>query len=194
MGTSFIDKKFLITIAVVGIFYCLFWIKGGTAMFFESAYTKTPANKIEVKTIPQSLTLEAIGDDESYFTSANRSFGKLFRYIKKNKVRMTTPVEAEIEENMMRFYVGKKDGNKELTNNEQVRVAEKSKRMVVSIGLRGSYTKERFESGKAKLNQWLTKHTEYEPVGDFYAVYWNSPFCPGFLKRSEVHIKITAKD
>ncbi|MEY5012255.1 MAG: hypothetical protein RLZZ253_3394, partial [Verrucomicrobiota bacterium] len=24
-----------------------------------------------------------------------------------------------------------------------------------------------------------------------YAVYWNSPFVPGFLKHSEVHIPLT---
>jgi hypothetical protein len=36
--------------------------------------------------------------------------------------------------------------------------------------------------------QWLERHADqWEAAGEPYAVFWNSPFMPGFLKRSEVH-------
>jgi hypothetical protein len=27
-------------------------------------------------------------------------------------------------------------------------------------------------------------------AGEAYAIYWNSPFVPGFLKRYEVHVPV----
>jgi hypothetical protein len=163
-------------------------------MFFASAYKKTGVNTIELKSVPASVTLAAKGERDDYFASSNKSFGKLFRYINENKVSMTTPVEADMETNHMRFYVGEKDLEKDLRDSSKVKVSTSKERLVLAIGLRGSYTKDRFESGKAQLAKWLLENNEYKIEGSYYGVYWNSPFCPGFLKRSEVHVPVSKAD
>jgi len=47
-----------------------------------------------------------------------------------------------------------------------------------------------FIKAKAQLAQWLKDNTEYRQAGDAYAVFWDAPFMPWFLKRSEVHIAV----
>ena len=41
-----------------------------------------------------------------------------------------------------------------------------------------------------ELKAWLAKRTDVKAAGEPYAVYWNSPFVPFFLKQSEVHIPV----
>jgi len=43
------------------------------------------------------------------------------------------------------------------------------------------------------LMEWFAKNNKYEQDGPAYGVYWNGPFVPGFLKRSEVHIPIRTR-
>ncbi|HAZ66032.1 MAG TPA: ABC transporter substrate-binding protein, partial [Opitutae bacterium] len=57
----------------------------------------------------------------------------------------------------------------------------------------GSYTQKSYQDNLTKLQDWLKTQLEYEAIGEPYAVYWNSPFVPGFLKRSEVHIPVRIK-
>jgi hypothetical protein len=57
--------------------------------------------------------------------------------------------------------------------------------------VRGSYTKKNFDTALTQLKAWLAQRPTLIPQGEPYAVYWNSPFVPGFLKHSEVHIPLT---
>ena len=66
-------------------------------------------------------------------------------------------------------------------------------RFVASIGGKGSYSREKFEKARAALIRWLTLRKDVEPMGAAYAVYWNGPFTPWFLKRYEVHVPVRAK-
>jgi hypothetical protein len=106
---------------------------------------------------------------------------------------MTVPVEAEIDSSKMKFYLGDKDKPKNLPEKTNVRVETVPGRTVVSIGIRGSYTKSNFDKALAKLERWLKENTQYARGGDAYSVFWDAPFMPWFLKRSEVHIPITSK-
>ena len=58
------------------------------------------------------------------------------------------------------------------------------------MGIRGSYSRENYEEALTELRTWLAKRTDVKPIGEPYAVYWNSPFVPFFLKQSEVHILV----
>ncbi len=156
---------------------------------YESMHEKTSVGKIVVIDLPERLALEA-NSKGSYFDSDNGLFRKLFRYISSYDVSMTTPVEAEINPGKMRFFVGKKDASKDLQPNNSVVVITLPKRKVVSIGIRGGYSKENFFKNKERLEIWLSKNKQYAQDGDAYGVYWNGPFVPGFFKRSEVHIPI----
>ena len=62
---------------------------------------------------------------------------------------------------------------------------------VVSIGLRGSYTRKNYEEGLLKLNRWRAGQKEWQTNAAPYVVYWNSPFMPWFLRKSEIHIPVT---
>jgi hypothetical protein len=162
------------------------------AMAYESIHEKTPVGEIVVLELPARIAIET-GANAPYFESNGKLFGKLFRFIDSNEISMTTPVEAEIEPGKMRFFVGSKDKAKakELRSNQEVKVIRMEPRTVVSIGIRGSYTEHRFHNNEEKLRRWLEDNPEYIPTGEAYAVYWNSPFVPGIIKRSEVHIPVT---
>ena len=156
---------------------------------YESMYDKTPVGEIVILDLPERLALEA-NIKGAYFDSDNGLFRKLFRFISSNDVSMTTPVEADIKPGKMRFFVGKKDRDKNLQSSANVMVTKMPARKVVSIGIRGGYSEKNFISNQSKLIEWFTKNKKYEQNGPAYGVYWNGPFVPGFFKRSEVHIPI----
>lgn len=155
----------------------------------EQAFKKTPAGKIEIKVIPESTVLvaEASGN---YYGGRNDLFRRLFSYISENNVSMTVPVEARVENAQMKFYVGTKDKIKALKDQGSVQVVTVPQRTVLSIGIRGTYSESNFVRAKATLEQWLTDNKEYRQAGEAYAVFWDAPFMPWFLKRSEVHITV----
>ena len=177
--------KTLIALLFMGV-YCML----GTGNAYEAAYPKTSNGTIEIKTIPAAklMVTESAG---GYFDRNNDMFMRLFRYISANDVSMTVPVEAQVENAQMKFYVGSADSAKNLPEQGEVKVVNLPERTVVSIGIRGSYTKEKFEKNREKLAAWLRENPRYQPAGAAYAVYWDAPFVPWFLKHSEVHIPVT---
>lgn len=155
----------------------------------EEAFKKTPAGSIEIKVIPESTVLvtESSGN---YYGRRNDLFRRLFNYISKNNIAMTTPVEARVEHAQMKFYVGTKDKLKAIKDDSNVHVTTVPTRTVVCIGIRGAYSEGNFTKAKAQLEQWLKDNNGYQPTGDAYAVFCDAPFMPWFLKRSEVHIPV----
>jgi len=155
----------------------------------EQAFKKTPVGKIEIKVIPESTVLVAESSG-NYYGGRNDLFRRLFSYISENNVAMTVPVEARVENAQMKFYVGTKDKIKALKDQGSVQVVTVPQRTVLSIGIRGAYTESSFIKAKTQLEQWLTNNKEYRQAGEAYAVFWDAPFMPWFLKRSEVHITV----
>ena len=156
---------------------------------YEAAYPKTPNGEIEIKGIPAAKII-VTEDSGNYFDHNNDMFMRLFRYISDNDVSMTVPVEAQVEKAQMKFYVGSSDSAKDLTGQGKVKVISLPERTVVSIGIRGSYTKKKFEANRNMLLVWLQENRGYDSAGDAYAVYWDAPFVPWFMKHSEVHIPV----
>ena len=165
---------------------------GLNAAAYESMYEATPPGDIEVKTLPARTALVATGGG-NYFDGADGVFMKLFRYIDRNKVEMTIPVESEVDANRMRFFAGAADKTRALSNTAEVAVETLPERTVLSVGIRGGYNQDAYEGGVETLKAWLEKHgDEWAADGEPYAVYWNGPFMPGFLKKSEVHWPVRA--
>ncbi len=156
----------------------------------DSAFPKTPEGTVEIKKIPASTVL-VTSSEGSYFDRANDLFSRLFRYIRKNEVAMTVPVEAGLDRASMRFYVGPGDASRPLSAGPDVEVLALPARTVVSLGARGSYTKANVTSAVSRLDVWLAGQPTLARTGMPYAVFWNSPFVPGFLKRFEVHVEVT---
>jgi effector-binding domain-containing protein len=158
-------------------------------MGFEAMHEKTPVGEIKILQLPARTALEA-NADQSYFSENNGLFRTLFSYISKHDLSMTTPVEAEIEPGKMRFFVGGKDANKSRPSTDTVEVKELEPTQVLAIGIRGSYDEENFRENRDRLVRWIEEQAVYEAAGDAYAVYWDGPYIPWFLKRSEIHLPI----
>lgn len=156
---------------------------------YEQAFPRTEPGEIEVKVLPAGRLLESAGEG-NYFDRANSLFGPLFGYIKEHDISMTTPVEARIEEAAMYFWVSDEQADKATGDSGSVKVIDVPERTVAAIGVRGSYSRENFESAKAALLEWIREDKTLEVLGEPYAIYWNGPMTPWFMKKAEVQIEV----
>ncbi len=159
-------------------------------MSYESIYPRTPVGAIEVKTLPARVTLIASATGDA-FENRGPAFRTLFNYISANKIAMSVPIEASASTNEMVFLVGSKDAKRDLADNGGVRVKTFPETSVVSLGLRGGYSRANYDNGLKRLTTWLSRQKEWQANGEAYVVYWNSPFVPPFLRKSEIHIPLT---
>jgi len=158
-------------------------------MSAQEAFPPTPAGAFELKTLPAGVLLKSAGRG-NYFDGADNLFGPLFRYISKHKIAMTTPVEARVNDAAMFFWVAENERPKVAGNEAGVEVITVPERRVASHGARGGYTRAQFETARTELLAWLALQPAVEAAGEPYAVYWNAPYVPFFLKRSEVHVPV----
>ena len=163
-----------------------------SAMAAETAFPATASGVNELKTLPAGVLLKSTGRG-SYFSQSNALFGPLFRYISRHDIAMTTPVEAKIDEAAMYFWVAPSQVAEVVGDEGGVVVERIPERRVASRGSRGSYSRELFEKTRAELQAWLASQPDLEAAGDAYGVYWDAPYMPWFLKRSEVHIPVRPK-
>ena len=171
-------KRFLFLIALAS-----------SVMATEQAFPPSRIGAAELKMLPAGVLLKASATG-NYFDQSNRLFRPLFDYISSHEIAMTTPVEAKIEGAAMFFWVAKSERAKIAGSTGGIEVVEISERWVASLGTRGSYTAQNFAETRDQLLAWLGQRKDVEAAGSPYAVYWNGPFTPGFLKRSEVHIPV----
>jgi effector-binding domain-containing protein len=156
----------------------------------ESAYPRTEDGIIEIKTLPAGRLIEHAASAGTYFDGSNNLFGPLFRYIQNHDISMTTPVEARIDPGTMRFWIS--DGQRDKARNDEgaVRVTDVPERTVAAIGGKGAYSRKNFEQARERLMAWLSQRNDYQPVGEPFAAYWNSPFTPWFMKKFEVLVEV----
>jgi effector-binding domain-containing protein len=156
----------------------------------EEAYPRTAPGALELKTLPAARLLRT-ETAKDYFAADNGLFMRLFRYIDANKIPMTAPVEAGVAPGSMIFYLDDASAKRaDLKDAPQVRLVTAPERRVAAIGIRGSYSRDNYEEALGELRAWLAKRADVKAAGEPYAVYWNSPFVPFFLKHSEVHIPV----
>ena len=164
------------------------------ASAYEAAYPMTPAGFCEIKKLPAGTVLRTSMRGE-YFDENNNLFRRLFDTINRNRVPMTVPVEAKMMPGTMVFYLDSASAKrKDLQLPAGVIRQSLPPRAVASIGIRGGYTKESYESNLAKLRAWLKTQRIYRVIGDPYAVYWNGPFTLAPFKRSEIHLPVARVD
>jgi len=161
-------------------------VTGGRLMAYESIYQPTPPGTVELKHIP-AVTALCAKVEADYFPEANRLFRRLFDFIRVRDIPMTVPVEADMKPGTMRFFLGAGFKGGPIPPSPNVQVVVLPARTVLSAGVRGSYTPATFRKGMDAIENGQTNFPQWRLVGTPYAVYWNGPFLPGFLKRSEVH-------
>ena len=156
----------------------------------EAVYRATPVGVIEVKDIPSVKAMTASAEGP-YFDQYDKAFWKLARYLRRHDVKMSVPVEAYTDERSeMRFLLGSRDIARDLPSADGVSITTRPPHTVVSIGLKGAYRQSLYEQGVTKLREWLKGNPEWVEAGAPYKAYWDGPFVPMFMKRSEVHIPV----
>ena len=156
----------------------------------EAVYRATPVGVIEVKDIPAVKAMSASAEGP-YFDHYDKAFWKLARYVRRHDIKMSVPVEAYTDDRSeMRFLLGSRDITRDLPSADGVSLATRPPHTVVSIGLKGAYRQSLYEQGVTKLREWLKSHPDWVEAGAPYKAYWDGPFVPMFMKRSEVHIPV----
>jgi hypothetical protein len=161
-------------------------------MATEQAFPPTAPGVNELKTLPAGTLLKA-AKAGNYFENNNGLFRPLFNYISSHDIKMTVPVEAQIDEAAMYFWVAPDEVPKVTGPAKGVEVIQMPPRQVAVRGARGGYSEEKFAETRDALLAWLAQRTDVEAAGPAYAVYWNGPFTPWLLKRSEVHVPVRPK-
>jgi len=162
----------------------------GQVRAYEAAYPMTAAGFCEIKKLPAGTVLRT-SMRGGYFDENNNLFRRLFDTINRNRVPMTVPVEAKMMPGTMVFYLDSASAKrKDLQLPAGVIRQTSPPRAVASIGIRGGYTKESYESNLAKLRVWLKTQPKWRAAGEPYAVYWNGPFTLPPFKRSEIHLPV----
>jgi len=129
-------------------------------------------------------------------TNSSQMFGTLFNHIKKNDIKMTAPVEMTFDdrgESSMAFLY-REAGIGQLGSDGEVQVTDIPASTVLSIAVRGAYSKENWEQNVAKLKRWLGEHKEWQATGSSRYFGFNSPFVPKFLRYGEIQIPIEKKN
>jgi hypothetical protein len=161
-------------------------------MAASSAFTPTAPGIAEIKTLPAGTLLKSTGGGD-YFDQSGRLFGPLFRYISQHDIAMTVPVEAEISPSAMYFWVAPTEAAKVRGSTDEVTVVQIPERQVAVLGGRGSYSRRNFDTAEDRLRAWLANRADYEAAGAAYAVYWNGPLTPWFLREYEIHVPVRPK-
>ena len=92
----------------------------------------------------------------------------------------------------MIFFVGAGAKAQPLPATNGVRVQTLPEITVLSIGVRGRYSRANYDGGVKRLTAWLAGQSQWRTNGAPYAVYWNPPFVPWFLRKSEIHQPVAA--
>ena len=159
------------------------------AVAYERAYEPTPVGKVEIKTLPPVVYIES-EIDSGGSGGRNGLFMPLFRYIDDRGISMTTPVEMDGTNPRMRFFIPRSLHDTELPATGTVTPGSRPETTVLSVGIRGAYHTRSFTKGLSVLENWLAEHPEWEKAGEPYAVYWDGPYKPAFMKKSEVHLPV----
>ena len=163
----------------------------------------TGDGKIEVKQYPayRSATVQVKGDLRS---ASSRGFSPLFRHISDNDISMTAPVEAQYPAATLQAGVLPQGDTavsflyrsldivpKEVE--QDVAVEDTPPMTVVSFGTRGGYDYDIYTKGVEQLQDWLAVHPEYSVVGPPRRFFYDGPFIPDALKRSDIQIPVQRK-
>lgn len=198
-------KNLLLPLGILAVIAIAFFAyDAATAPLPEGFPPPTPDGKIEVKHYPayRSATVRYSGE---LSMAANRAFDPLYRHISSNNISMTAPVET-------RYPVSTLEANQMSTPDEQgealvsflyrstdiypdeisqnIQVEDIPPMTVLSLGLKGSYDYSSYQKSIERLREWLAQHPEWTVVGSPRRFFYDAPYVPEPVKRSEIQIPI----
>jgi DNA gyrase inhibitor GyrI len=160
----------------------------------------TPNGQIEVKNYPayRAATYRYRGQLSE---AANQSFYPLYQHISSNEISMTAPVETRYPDSTR---TGATSGEAEVSFlyrdtatypkaiADNIQIEDIPSMTVVSLGLQGGYDYDSYQQGLTRLNEWLAEHPGYRSVGSPRRFFYDGPYVPDPLKRSEIQIPVEA--
>ena len=146
---------------------------------------------IVVKTYPahRAAVLTADGGNQ------DRMFRTLFKHIKNNNIAMTAPVKMTFDEqgqSSMAFLYGNAEIGRPGREGD-VEVTDVPEATVVSIAVRGDYSKERFDRYVGRLEEWIAENVDWKAAGEPRYLAYNSPFVPAPFRYGEIQIPISKR-
>lgn len=200
----FHSAKVVLAITLTGMLVALIGCvrqSGGVWYFHEAKRPVgwpdlTPVDEVQIKQYPAYR--EAIVQSNAAQSNQGIMFRTLFKHIQQNDISMTAPVDMtyqassdKLEMKSMAFLYDEPERGP-VTDDGNVTVLDVPATKVASIGVRGSYSDERFDAALKQLNTWLASGDEYEAAGAPRYLGYNSPFVPFFWRYGEVQIPVKA--
>jgi effector-binding domain-containing protein len=160
----------------------------------------SPDGEIEIKQYPEyrAATVQTPGNLDS---APSRGFNPLFRHISSNDISMTAPVETRYpaatleaspvpdgDATVSFLYRSLDIVPQEVA--QDIQIEDIPPMTVVSIGTRGRYDLESYQASIQQLQAWLAAHPDYQVVGPPRQFFYDGPFLPDPLKRSDVQIPV----
>lgn len=174
------------------------WVFGPSAPLPEGFPKPGPVGQILIKQYPACRI--AVAERNAQQQNSGALFMPLFHHIESAHIAMSSPVVMTYKETTKNrvvmssmAFVYPTPATGQLENKGLVHVVSVPAMMVVSIGVRGSYTRSRFLKASGKLYLWLTGHkSQFAAVGQPRYLAYNSPFVPPPFRYGEVQIPISS--
>lgn len=190
----------ILGVVVVGVGALLFWTySAASAPLPEGFPPPTAEGEIELKQYPayRAATVQVTGD---LANASSRGFSPLFRHISSNDISMTAPVEtryptATLQEGATQGEAAVSFLYRSLDIVPQeaaqdVQVEDMPPMTVVSIGVRGGYDYDIYTRSIERLQAWLLAHPDYAVAGLPRRFFYDGPYIPDPLKRSDIQIPV----
>jgi hypothetical protein len=192
-------KQLFIPLTLLALACLMFSIfDANSAPLPEDFPAPTPPGEIRVKQYPayRAATYKIRGN---LANAANNAFYPLYQHISSNEISMTAPVETQYplesvegkdfgEAEVSFIYSSPLVYPREVASNITVKDVEAM--LAVSLGLRGAYNYESYQEGLRKLLIWLQENPDYQSAGNPRRFFYDGPYIPDALKRSEIVIPV----
>ncbi|MBW4460642.1 MAG: heme-binding protein [Nodosilinea sp. WJT8-NPBG4] len=191
----------IVGVVVIGVGALLFWAYSAASAPLPAGFPPPTADgEIEIKQYPdyRAATVQVTGN---LANAPSQGFSPLFRHISSNDISMTAPVETryptatleagavvEGDASVSFLYRSLDIVPQEISQN--VQVEDIPPMTVVSVGVRGGYGYEVYTSGIQQLKAWLAAHPEYAVAGPPRRFFYDGPYVPDVLKRSDIQIPV----
>ncbi|MEM9502995.1 MAG: heme-binding protein [Cyanobacteria bacterium P01_E01_bin.43] len=191
----------ILGILAIGVGALVLWTySAASAPLPEGFPPPTAAGAIEIKQYPayRAATVQVTGDLEQ---APSRGFSPLFRHISSNDISMTAPVEtrypiatleagaATAGDATVSFLYRSLEIVPEAVAPD-VQIEDMPSMTVVSVGVRGGYGYDIYTGGIEQLQTWLAAHPDYAVTGPPRRFFYDGPYVPDPLKRSDIQIPV----